>query len=217
MAGNVAAELKKPANSIGAGSAFIGFCVLLAYPHESFQFIGFTGLQLSGILALLSYDSPSALVVDWSERVAGVAKGVGGAVGAVGGAAAKLPDAGKGFKDMEFKMPDTLAVQVKRMAKDPPSWPPKAPEKPPPPPISPAAQKLADAAAAVEKSKSVVPPAAPSQVKGPVGGSAGEGEKRSPAAQKMAEAKKSRDAEQAEQAKREAAKMVADRSKNGSA
>lgn len=208
MAGKAAEELKKPAISFAAGAALVGFLVILAYPHESFQFIGFTGIQLTGILYLLSFESPAAFLGAFTEKLGGAVEAASGAASgaasAVSSAAAtKLPEAGSSLADMKLKMPDTLTVATKRLQEEAPSAP-TGKAATPPPPISPGAQKLAEAAAAAKK--------VASSVAKPDSGDA----KKSPAAQKMSDAM-AREQEQASAAKREAAKMVADRSKNGAA
>jgi hypothetical protein len=90
VASNTVRELKKPANSAIAGASTVAVLSIITHPHETFQFLGFVGLELSLLRALLGYESPVALVRDWSDRAQEVAKAASGVTGTAAAAVKKV-------------------------------------------------------------------------------------------------------------------------------
>lgn len=74
-----AKELKKPQNAALALLALIGAGTTIAYPHESFQFFGFLGLQLTVILKVLSYEKPADAFAALNQSSRSFADSVGSA------------------------------------------------------------------------------------------------------------------------------------------
>lgn len=82
-----AMELRKPQNAALVALAVLALGTTITYPHESFQFYGFVGLQLTVILKFLSYEKPG-------DAVAALAQSSRSFAGTLGNAAAKASSAG---------------------------------------------------------------------------------------------------------------------------
>jgi hypothetical protein len=67
-------DLNKPFNRVLAGGSAAGVASAVTFPHTTFQAIGIVGIELTILRALLSYDSPGALIRDWSYRAGQAAK-----------------------------------------------------------------------------------------------------------------------------------------------
>ena len=76
---STANELKKPQNAALGVLALLGLGTTVAYPHESFQFFGFVGLQLTAIVTFLSYDKPEDAMAALNKSSRSFADKVGSA------------------------------------------------------------------------------------------------------------------------------------------
>ena len=87
---STANELKKPQNAALGVLALLGIGTTIAYPHESFQFFGFVGLQLTAIVAFLSYDKPEDAMAALTQSSRSFADRVGTAASSASSAGSKM-------------------------------------------------------------------------------------------------------------------------------
>jgi hypothetical protein len=84
-----AQELRKPQNAALVGLGVLGASAIVAYPHQSFQFLGFLGLELTLLVKALSYDNPQQAIDALNKSVGSLTDSVSTSAASAGKAAGK--------------------------------------------------------------------------------------------------------------------------------
>jgi hypothetical protein len=80
VAQRVTTTIFEPANTAILGGSAAATVSAIVNPHQTFQFLGIVGIELTLLRAALSYESPSALVRDWSYKAGQVSRNVSNAL-----------------------------------------------------------------------------------------------------------------------------------------